>query len=199
MVKRRIMESKTGQEAIPREEYFRMLSVLPVFCVDNLAYRIKDGEVQVLLVKRTQDPAKGCLYPIGKGLKKNVFSNNWALQALFKEVQMNAKVIRAFGLYEGIYAIGQSSKVKDGLHNPCIAYLTELEDSTITLDATSSAYQWVTKKDVEEGLLLPPYTRVLLEDSEIFSRKPSELKNSGTFKHRLLDYRRTDFSKFAIA
>src|SRR3989338_277904 len=110
-----------SQEAIPKEKYFEMLSALPIVCVDTLPYRISNGKPEILLVKRAQPPAKDCLYPIGKGLKKNQFSNVWAVEAIAKETQLKAKVIRAFGLYEAMYAVGQTPEVKNGLHNPCIA------------------------------------------------------------------------------
>lgn len=185
-------------EAIQKEKYFEILSALPVGCVDTITFRIRNGKPEVLLVKRAQPPAKDCLYPVGKGLKKNTFSDDWAVQVILKETNMKAKVIRSFGLYEVIYSVGQAPEVKNGLHNPCIAYLMEVSGVDIALDSTHSAARWVTQKDIENGLPLPPYSRTLIEDSEIFSRKISELSKSGTFHHLFLDYRETDFSKFVV-
>ena len=190
------MSEQDSKEAIPRDEYFKILSDMPVVCVDTLPYRIREGRVELLLVRRAQEPAKNCLYPVGKGLKKNNFSLDWALQVVLKEMQMKSRVVRAFGFYEVIYSVGQSQDVKNGLHNPCVTYLVLLNSSEVKIDSASSGYRWVTKKEIESGLKLPPYTQQLIEDSEIFSRKPEELEKKGEFHHRFLDYRGIDFMKF---
>lgn len=190
------MSKQSKSEAIPSGEYSKIVSNVPVLCVDNIAYRINSGEPEVLLVKRTEQPAKGCLYPIGKGLKKNSFTDKWALEALLKETNLSGEVIRAFGLYEVIYSQSQNADIKNGLHNVCVAYLTRLNDGDLELDSTHSSFKWVAKKDITQGLILPSYTKTLLDDSEIFSRGPSDLDIPGTFKHRFLDYRKVNFSQF---
>lgn len=185
-------------EAVPRDEYFRALSSLPIMCIENIPFRIGENGPEVLLVARAQEPATGCLYPIGKGLKKNQFSNAWALQALMRETQMEGEILRPFGLYEAIYSVGQHQDVKNGLHNPCLAYLTKITGGNPKPDETSSLARWVTTKDMQNGIPLPPYTRTLLEDSEVFSRDPADLARPGPFNLRYMDFRGTDFSKYRI-
>lgn len=180
---------------LPPERYFQNLSTMPVVCVDNVAYRVINGERRVLLAKRTQNPARGCLYPIGKGLNKNAFGRERALETIQKETGLIATIQRPFGFYEKMYAMGQNDQVTGGLHNPCIAFVTLLEGGDPRVDDTASAFRWFRREDYG-NVPLPPYTQTLLEDSGVFSANfdPDNIP----FHHRELDYTEVDFSKFVF-
>ena len=185
-------------QSIKPEEFFRILSVAPRVCVDNIVFKISEKGPEVLLVMRKQEPAKGCLYPIGKSLVKNMFSEEWTLEALKKETGMAGKVIRLFGIYESIYSRAQNPSVKNGLHDISIAFLTLVEDEKIKLDDTSSGFKWISSID---ELPLPPYTKKLIQDSGVFSIPVKELlklNSDGKINYSKGDYRNIDFSEYII-
>ena len=122
---------------IPEEQYQQILSTMPVFCLDWLI-RCDD---QYLLLKRTQQPLKGCYWIIGGRLRHH--------ERLAEAAQrLQTRELGAFyGLGElagfSNYMFDQNVEERRATHTPAISYVVDVEKQFVpTLDDTESEYIW---------------------------------------------------------
>lgn len=125
-----------GMTYIPEEEYKKIISQIPIFCVDFL---IRCGN-EYLLIKRKDEPLKGVYWVIGGRL---MFKET--IEELAKRVHM-----REIGRYfPNFKLIGFSNyffpNVPDerATHTPTMLYLVEVDQMfTPQLDNTHSEFIW---------------------------------------------------------
>lgn len=149
-------------QKIPAEEYMKMVENLPIVCIDIV---LTDGK-RALLVKRSEEPAKGLWWLPGGRLLKNERLEERAVRKAKEETGIDAKVVRRIGVYETFFDIHSIGKVKGGYHTVNIGFLLTAKNSDVELDETSSSFRWI--ESIEEGL--DPYVKKVLGDSGIWSR-----------------------------
>ena len=176
-------------EKIEEELYSEIASRVVIPCVDVILYKLHKGKREVLLLRRAEEPAFGCLYPIGGAIRKGEFSESAAVRKVKGETGIDARIVRMFGVYETIYGKAQHHKTKNGLHTINQGFFGVVkENERVTLDNTSSDYEWIKESDVGS---LPDYSRQLIQDSGVFSGATHSIC------HRSMNYRCYDFSPFS--
>lgn len=188
---------------LPLSRWINLVSDGATTCVDNVLFEIKGDKRRVLLGIRKQPPGKDCLYPFGSLNQKNIWSQDMIAPIVKRETGLKVVPIKQFAFYEKLYSETEHPKIKKGLHNNCIGYLTRIVEGKLKLDATHSGFRWIESLD---ELPLPPYTKMIIQDSGIFTKPIEELM--GKLPERLdapinvvarkLDYRGIDFSQYAI-
>lgn len=135
---------------IPKDDYQRILNVLPVLCVDCLIVHNN----KCLLLKRTNEPAKGQYWFPGGRIHKMETIKKAAIRKAREEVNLNCR-------FQEIVSVEQSMFEKNGelptdVHtvNICCKLVAE-SISEIALDEQHNCYIWVTTDNAEKLDLHP--------------------------------------------
>ena len=122
---------------IPEEQYQQILSTMPVFCVDWLI-RCDD---QYLLLKRTQQPLKGCYWIIGGRLRHHESLGEAAHRLQTRELGRYCGLGTIAGFSN--YTFDRNVAEARATHTPAISYVVDVEEQFVpTLDDTESEYIW---------------------------------------------------------
>ena len=126
---------------IPQSLYKKTIGLLPIFCVDVI---IRDSAGRYLLVKRKNQPLKGCYWVVGGRVHRGELANVAAQRKMHQEVGLRVKrdLFRLVGYTEAVFkrnAFGTPT----GVHTVSVVYCTEIEGSEpIRLDGQSSAWKF---------------------------------------------------------
>lgn len=146
---------------IPDDEYKKMLENMPVCCVDLVVRR----NSKVLLVFRTNEPAKNKWWLPGGRVYKRETLEQAAVRKVREEAGLKVRVVRKIGAYETIFDKGPFAELKTGVHNVNVCFVVDaVDDSDIRLDKTSSNYRWIDKIEKD----LDTYVKQVLADSKVF-------------------------------
>jgi len=149
-------------QRIPDKQYKQILEHIAIPCVDIVACH--NGKV--LLVKRTNEPAKDLWWVPGGRINKRETVEQAALRKLKQETGLTGKIEKKVGFYDTIFDKGPFPDLKTGIHTVNVVFLVSIleENPEINLDRTSEEYKWVDK--IEEDY--HPYIKQILKDSGIF-------------------------------
>lgn len=149
---------KIHDEYIPDKLFSEFLARMPEVCVEL----VLEHDGKVLLVKRTNEPAKGAwFWPGGRLYKGETF-----LQAVHRiakeELGIEVEIKRQLGVYNHFWDESSFENVPSR-HTVNIVYIVRPKEKVakITLDAQHSAYKFIS--EVEHDL--HGYVRQYLEDS----------------------------------
>lgn len=140
---------------IPADEYKRILSVLPILCVDCLIIH----EQKCLLLKRTGEPAKGQYWFPGGRVFKGETIHDAALRKGREEVNLLCTFEQIISIEETIFK--QQSTMETDIHtvNVCCK-LSATETSNLNIDEYHDGYIWVSSEhakglDLHQAVLSP--------------------------------------------
>lgn len=129
---------------IPKEEYIKIQTVLPILCVDCLI--VHDGKC--LLLKRTQEPAKGQYWFPGGRIFKGESIKNAAIRKAREEVNLDCKFERTISVEESMFE--QQGDMQFDIHTVNICCQLSVDQITdLTLDNSHNGYLWATPENVQ--------------------------------------------------
>jgi colanic acid biosynthesis protein WcaH len=126
---------------IPPALYKKTIGLLPIFCVDVV---IRDRAGRYLLVKRKNQPLKGCYWVVGGRVHRGELAKVAAQRKMYQEVGLHVKRdrFRLVGYTEAVFkrnAFGTPT----GVHTVSVVYCTEIDGSEpIRLDAQSATWKF---------------------------------------------------------
>ncbi|MDD2541612.1 MAG: NUDIX domain-containing protein [Desulfuromonadaceae bacterium] len=143
---------------IPKEEYSRIQAVLPILCVDCLIIY----HARCLLLKRTQEPAKGLYWFPGGRIFKGELIPSATIRKAREEVNLECNFERIISIEETIFT--QQGDMQFDVHtvNVC-CQLSVSNISDILLDNSHDDYIWATPDDILMLNLHPAVSSPLLK------------------------------------
>ena len=137
---------------IPREEYKKIIDVLPILCVDIM---VQNSKGEYLLVKRANEPLKGQWWVIGGRVLKGETLVEAAIRKVKEEVGFLVNTVKPIGYYEEISHTNHFSSVTP-LHSVSVVFLVNMDGSQkVKLDSQSS--DWKYSKELPKGLSIKPF------------------------------------------
>ena len=130
---------------IPQEEYTKILSVLPILCVDLLIL----FKGKCLLLKRNNEPAKGQYWFPGGRIYKMEIIKEAALRKAKEEVNFDCQFQEIISIEETIYKKNKDMLTDMHTVNLCCKLATD-SINEIVLDEQHSDHTWVTLDTAEE-------------------------------------------------
>lgn len=124
---------------IPEDLYKRILSVMPIICVDVV---IQNGKGKYLLVQRKNEPLKGEWWVIGGRILHGESVRDACVRKTREEVGLAIADLRLLGLYEDLFD-KNSFQVPEPYHTLSLVFetrVTMVQD--IQLDSHHSAWNW---------------------------------------------------------
>lgn len=123
---------------VPVEEYRRVLSTMPIVCVDCVVVNDKG---QYLLVRRDNEPLKGEYWVPGGRLHKGERLAEAVQRKMRQEIGVDVEIIRNLGFFEEFFD-KTAENAEGGVHTISMVYLVKPQGGTIKLDEQSSDWGW---------------------------------------------------------
>ncbi len=123
---------------LPFEEYRKVLSTMPIVCVDCLVVNAK-GEY--LLVKRNNEPLKDEYWVPGGRLLKNERLLDAVQRKMREEIGIEVEIVKCCGFFEEFFE-RSAEDAENGVHSISFLYLVKPRSDTIRLDDQSSGWGW---------------------------------------------------------
>lgn len=120
------------------DEYRRVLSTMPIVCVDCL---VVDEKREFLLVKRKNEPLKGEYWVPGGRVFKGEQLADAVHRKMREEIGVDVEIVRNVGFFEEFYDKTLEG-AEGGLHSISIVYLVRLKSHDIKLDDQSTDWAW---------------------------------------------------------
>ena len=134
---------------IPKEQYTKIIEVLPVLCVDII---IQNPQGEFLLIKRANEPLKDQWWVIGGRVLKGETLKQAAIRKIEEEVGLEATDVKLVGYYEDAFETNPFG-LNTPLHSVSVVFLTVIDDHQhIKLDSQSS--DWKYSKELPEQFRL---------------------------------------------
>tara|TARA_Y100000034_G_scaffold136675_1_gene214811 strand:- start:1900 stop:2343 length:444 start_codon:yes stop_codon:yes gene_type:complete len=130
---------------IPDNKYKYILENMPIACVDLI---IKNEKGEVLMIKRTNPPAKDMWwFPGGRILKKETIEQA-AIRQAKEEINLTVTFEKIVGVYETIFDTGPLD-IQTGTHSiNIVVKVTPKDLNKISLDSHHTDFRFISK--VEE-------------------------------------------------
>lgn len=122
---------------IPQPLYNKILEVIPIVCVDCIIIY----NHHVLFVKRDREPLKGEWFLPGGRLHKDESLEECALRKAKEETGLDCLLGPMVHIDSTIYP---------GVHSVNVCYLLGATHDKVTLDETSTAYNWADVENLEK-------------------------------------------------
>lgn len=123
---------------LPTDEYRKILSTMPIICVDCLVVNDK-GEY--LLVKRKNEPLKGEYWVPGGRVHKNERLADAVRRKMHEEIGVEVEIVNSVGFFEEFYE-RTAEGADGGVHSISFVYLVRPRSYNIRLDDQSSEWGW---------------------------------------------------------
>ena len=152
------IEPKPGEWVSP-SEFAEVIRLTPLVAIDLI---VKSKEGQVLVGRRTNEPAKGFLFVPGSRISKNE-----TMAAAFRRITREelGHVVpldqaRFRGVYEHLYATNRFGRPGFGTHYIVLAYELSLELDSATLPSDQHAeYLWLQPEELIRSPDVHPNTK----------------------------------------
>lgn len=144
---------------LPLVEYRRVLSTMPIVCVDCL---VVNDDGKYLLVKRSNEPLKGEYWTPGGRLYKNEKLVEAVHRKMREEIGVDVIVVRNLGFFEEFFR-RTAEDADGGAHAICLLYLVKLKSHNIRLDGQSREWGWFS----EAPSRLRQYPNVAIPDNPL--------------------------------
>lgn len=143
---------------IPKEEYLKIQAALPILCIDCLImYREK-----CLLLRRTQEPAKGQYWFPGGRIFKGELIADAAMRKARDEVNLECTYEKTISIEETIFA--KEGNMPFDIHTVNICCRLSVDDtSDLAIDGSHDGYLWVTPENIQALDLHPAVYAPLLK------------------------------------
>jgi colanic acid biosynthesis protein WcaH len=126
---------------LPFDEYRKVLSVVPIVCVDCL---VVNDAGEYLLVKRRNEPLKGEFWVPGGRLYKNERLAGAVQRKMKEEIGVEVEIIRSIGFFEEFFD-RNAENAEGGTHSISLVYLVRPKSLDIKLDDQSAEWGWFKK------------------------------------------------------
>lgn len=136
--------------------YKRIKEVMPIFCVD---VAVINDSGKVLLLKRTNDPAKGEDWVAGGRVLKGEPMVKAARRKLLQETGIVCDNIAFAGVIDALF---------EEVHMPVVVFVAKYGMGAVKLDSQHSSYKWVDIKDIT---INKGYHKYLVEEIELVRSK----------------------------
>jgi len=148
---------------IPKEEYKKILELMPIPCVDLIIIHNK----KILLVKRKDEPGKDWWWIPGGRIFKNETLEQAAIRKAKEETGLDIRVEKKLTSYEFFYSKSTFGELKSGGHTISVVFLCKPinPNQEIILDNTSKDFKWI--DEIEEDF--HPILKSFLKESKIFN------------------------------
>ena len=120
------------------EEYRRILSVMPVVCIDCL---VVNDRQEYLLVKRTNEPLKGQYWVPGGRVLKNERLSEAVHRKMRQELGVDVDIIKNVGFFEEFFPTSREG-ADGGVHMISLIYKVKPRSDDIRLDDQSAEWGW---------------------------------------------------------
>jgi colanic acid biosynthesis protein WcaH len=120
------------------EEYRKILSTVPIVCVDCLVINDK-GEY--LLVKRKNEPLKGEYWVPGGRLHKNERLTDAVRRKMREEIGVEVEIVKGLGYFEEFFE-RTAEGAEGGAHSISFLYLVKPKSYDMRLDDQSLEWGW---------------------------------------------------------
>ncbi|HEY5913671.1 MAG TPA: GDP-mannose mannosyl hydrolase [Verrucomicrobiae bacterium] len=135
-------------EWIPREQFSEVVRLTPLVAIDLV---VRSSRGQVLVGRRTNDPAKGVFFVPGSRITKNE-TRAAAFERITREelgVTVPIEQARFLGVYEHLYSTNRFGLDGFGTHYITLAYELVLAIDLKDLPADQHGeYHWMTPEDL---------------------------------------------------
>lgn len=126
--------------------YKQIIEVLPILCVDVV---IQNTYGEYLLIKRANEPKKGCWWVIGGRVLKGETCEKAAIRKIREEVSLDVKAVLPVGYFE-LLTDAHPFDMKIPYHTVSIVYKTSVDDNQqIKLDNQSAEWKYAKKLPVD--------------------------------------------------
>jgi len=124
---------------IPKEEYARIMGVLPILCVD---VAVQNSEGQYLLIRRANEPLKDQWWVIGGRVLKGETLEQAAVRKVREEVGLNVGSVKPIGYYEDTLETNPFG-LSTPLHSVSVVFSATVDDhQQINLDGQSTVWKY---------------------------------------------------------
>ena len=138
---------------IPAEEYARIITQLPILCVDIL---VENPAGEFLLVKRANDPKKGVWWPIGGRVLFGETLADAVARKLLEEAGVKADSIAPIGVYE-LISTPEELEAGAAAHTVSVVYRARIgQDASVRLDDQS--VDWKFSTEMPRDFIVQPLT-----------------------------------------
>ena len=120
------------------EEYRRVISVMPIVCVDCL---VMNERREVLLVRRGNEPLKGEYWLPGGRVHKGERLVDAVHRKMREEIGVEVEVVGNVGFFEFFHERTEQNAT-GGVHSISFVYIVRPHSYVITLDNQSSDWGW---------------------------------------------------------
>lgn len=150
-------------ERLDEAAYAKVLDNIVVACVDVVVM----CEDQILLGRRTQEPAKGMYWVMGGRMKPGETPHQTGCRILRRELALDVKLSRLFDLNTAIsyaFARREQQPLNQGCHMLGLYFLlviTPKERDAITRTAEFSELRWIPARQISEEQSYHPAIRIL--------------------------------------
>jgi|GEM_PF-602862 len=124
---------------IPREQYVKLLELLPILCVDII---LVNPEGQYLLIKRANEPLKDQWWVIGGRVLKGETLEEAAIRKVREETGLQVRTVMPVGYYEDVAEMspfGESAPQ----HSVSVVFSASIDDGQkVILDDQSTEWKY---------------------------------------------------------
>jgi colanic acid biosynthesis protein WcaH len=120
------------------DEYRRILSVVPIVCVDCIVVNERN---QFLLVRRTNEPLKGEYWLPGGRLHKGERLADAVHRKMREELGVDVDIVNGAGYFEEYFA-ETAENADGGVHAISIVYVVRPKSYDFVLDSQGSEWAW---------------------------------------------------------
>ena len=119
---------------IPQADYDKILSLMPIVCVDCVI----EYNGKILVVRRKHEPAAGQWWIPGGRLYKDETLENCAIRKALEEVGLHCKIVNQ---------ISTNATIFDTVHSVNVVYLMSAFNNDVVVDDTILDHRWVSQVD----------------------------------------------------
>jgi colanic acid biosynthesis protein WcaH len=123
---------------IPADQYREILERMPLLCVDVI---VTNGDGEILLVKRVNEPLKGSWWVPGGRVLKGESLEEAARRKVLEETALSLINVAPVGYYESLFR-EDPLELTSGLHAVSVVFQGEANAGRIELDDQSSDYRF---------------------------------------------------------
>jgi colanic acid biosynthesis protein WcaH len=142
---------------IPADEYSRIITQIPILCVDVL---VRNPRGEYLLVRRLNEPKKGAWWPVGGRVLQDETLEDAAKRKVREEIGIDVERAEPIGYFEHVFdsnSFGTSGRY----HTVSMVFVTDIEDaSSVKLDDQSQ--EWQFSAAIPEDFIIRPFAAGVL-------------------------------------
>ena len=123
---------------IPKEEYARIMGVLPILCVD---VAVQNSKGEYLLIRRANEPLKDQWWVIGGRVLKGETLEQAAVRKVREEVGLDVGSVKPIGYYEDVSETNPFG-LSTPQHSVSAVFSASVDDQQVRLDSQSTEWKY---------------------------------------------------------